>query len=88
MALRQRQQEIVDEQRNVLPAVSQRWQIDGDDVQPVVEVLAEPALAHQRGQVAMSGGDHADVDLDRRFGSHRYHLVLLQRPKQPGLQRG
>ena len=37
--------------------------VDGDHVQPVVEVLLELALRHHLPQVAVGGGDHAHVHL-------------------------
>ena len=40
-------QEVLGQQRNVLAALAQRRQRDGEDVEAVVEVLAEPALARR-----------------------------------------
>ena len=37
-------EEVLDQQRDVVLAVAQRRHVDVDDVEPVVEVLAEPAL--------------------------------------------
>ena len=37
-------EEVLDQQRDVVLALAQRRQVDVDDVEPVVEVLAEPAL--------------------------------------------
>jgi hypothetical protein len=54
--------------------------------QPGVQVLAELAAIDHPGQVAVSGGDDADVDLDRAAGSDRHDLALLQDAEQRRLR--
>ena len=61
-------QEVPGQRRDVLGALAQRRQADRHDVQPVEQVLAEQALADQLPQVAMGGGDDADVGADRVCG--------------------
>ncbi len=39
--------------------------LQGHHVQPVVEILPEPPLLHERLEIAVGGGQHADVDADR-----------------------
>ena len=56
--------------------------LDGEDVQPVIEVFAEAALGHLLGQIAVGGRDDAHVDLDRALGADRIDLALLQRAQQ------
>ena len=46
-------------------ALAQRRQLQREDVQAVVQVLAELSLATAFAQIAIGGGDDADVDLDR-----------------------
>ena len=79
---------MIDQQGNVLAPLTQGRQLQGDDVEPVVEVLPELALAHQGPQVTMGGGHHADVHLDGLLRPHRHELLLLQDSEQPGLERG
>ena len=57
---------MLDEQRDVLLALAQRRQVDVDDVEAVVQVLAEPAALDLVVEVAVRRGDDADVDLDRQ----------------------
>jgi len=56
--------EEIYQQWNVFSPLSQRWKVDGDDVQAIEEVVAEPAFAHQLFQVNVGGGDDAYVGLD------------------------
>ena len=57
-----------------------------DDVQPVEQVLAEPALLHHLPQVDVGGGDDADVDLDRLHAAEAHELALLDHAQQLGLR--
>ena len=52
-----------------------------DDVQPVVEVLAEAPLAHRRAQVLVGGRDQPQVDL-HGAPAQPLDLALLQHPQQ------
>ena len=55
-------QEPARQHGDVVAALAQRRQADGDHVQAVVEVLAEAAGADLVLQVPVGGGEHADVD--------------------------
>ena len=59
----------------------------GNDVQPVEQILLELAVGDQLPQVAVGGGDDADVDLLGALGAERLELALLQHAQQLGLQR-
>jgi hypothetical protein len=80
-------EEVVDEERDVVQAVAQRRHLDVHDVQPVEEVVAEPAGTHLGGQVAVRRRDHADVDGDREARADRRHLALLDGAQELRLQR-
>src|SRR5438132_10819667 len=49
VTLRGRAEEPVGEERDVRTPLAERRQLDGEDVDPVVEVLAEQHLPHQAG---------------------------------------
>ena len=74
------------QQRDVRAAVAQRRQRDGDDVDAIVEVLAKASLGDFLGQVAIGGGDQADVDPDRLVAADAAQLALLQDAQKLGLQ--
>jgi len=54
-------QEVCDEQRDVFAAAAQRRKLDGDDVEAVVEILAESLLRHQLVQIGIRRGDDPAV---------------------------
>ena len=79
--------EVLDQQRNVLAPLAERRHRDRNDVQTVVQILLEPAVADELAQVAVGRGDHAHVDLNRPLGPERLELALLQHAQQLGLHR-
>ena len=64
----------------------QRRQVELNDVDAVVQVLAEAAFIDGRFQVAVRGGEDADVDGDFLLAADRPDLALLQGPQQLGLR--
>ena len=74
-------QEVLGEQRDVVAPVAQRRDRHGDDVQAVVEVLAEAPLAHGGPQILVGGGDQAQVDLQRP-PAEPLDLALLQHAQE------
>ena len=73
---------------DVLAAVAQGRQVDGDHVEAIEEVLAEPRLLDLLQQIAVAGGDDPRVDADRLRVAHPLELVLLQDPQQLDLELG
>ena len=74
------------ELRNVLAPLAQRWHGDREDVQPVVEVLAEAALADLVLELAVGRGDQPHVHLDRPVAADALELALLEHPQELRLQ--
>ncbi len=58
-----------------------------DDVEPVVEILAEHAVRHRLGEIAIGRGDQAHVDLDVARVADPTDLPLLGRPQELHLDR-
>ena len=79
-------EEVLDQQRDVVLALAQRRQLHGDDVQPVVQVLAELAFVHHVAQIDVGRGDDPDVDLDRLDAAEAHELALLDDAQQLGLR--
>ena len=75
-----------DKRRNVLGSLTQRGDVDGKDVQAIVEIVAEALLLHQPGEVAVRRRDDADVHLDRARTAEALELLLLQDPQELWLQ--
>jgi hypothetical protein len=55
---------MLDQQRNVFLALAQRRHMNGDDIQAVIEVLAEEAFLDQALEIAVGGGEDAHVHVD------------------------
>ena len=73
---------IVDQDRDVLAPLAERRQADGDDLEPVVQVAAERALFDRFLEIAIGGGEDADVDLDRRVGADAGDLAVFDHPEE------
>ncbi len=77
---------MLEEHQDVFASFPQRRQLQGDDVEAVVEVAAEAALAAHGGEVRLGRGDHPAVHRDQLVGAQAFQLVLLQHPQQLDLQ--
>jgi hypothetical protein len=75
-----------DERRNVLASQPQRRQDDRHDVEPPVKVLAERFAFDLAIQIAVAGGDHADIDAVGVGVADALELALLQNAEQLYLQ--
>ena len=73
--------------QDVVEPLAQRRQRDLEDAEPVVEVLAELAALHRRVQVAVGGGNHADVGVEHARAAEAHELALLEHAQQLGLHR-
>src|SRR5262249_49922528 len=78
--------EVSDERRDVLGTLAQGRQVDREDVQSVVEVVAEAALVDHRKQIPVGRRDHAHIDLDRPRATEALELLLLKDPEELRLQ--
>src|SRR5262245_49242856 len=77
--------EGADQQRDVLPPLPERRDVQADDVQPVVEVLAEGPILHALDGILVGGGDRAHVDLRLVLPSEPTHHAVLGDPEELGL---
>src|SRR5437870_12234563 len=59
--------------------------MDADDVESIVEVVPERLRLDGAGEVAVGGGEHAEVDVDRPVVSHAPDRSLLEDPQELGL---
>ena len=76
------------ERGNIFLVVAQRRNVDGDDVQAVVEILAERAFFERGAQVAIGGGDQAHVHFERFRSAEALEFALLQNAQKLHLNRG
>src|SRR5690606_18742752 len=78
-------QEVIDEEGDVLGALAQRRQPDLDHVQSIEEVFTEAALADHALELAVGGGDDADIDGQLAGAADGADELLLQDPQEAGL---
>ena len=82
-----RSQEVVGEQRDVLAPLAQRRQRNRDDVQAVIQVLAELAFGDELLEIALGAGDGAHVHRHRSRAAHALDDAVLQHAQQLHLHR-
>src|SRR3990172_638900 len=75
-------EEILRQRKNVLPPRPQGREMDGDAVDPVVEVLPEPPSLGLFPQVAVRGADEADIRGERLHPAHPLERAILQDPEE------
>ena len=73
---------MLGEQRNVLAPVPERRQRHRNHVQAIEEILPERAFLHHLLQIAVGGGDHADIELHRARFTDALDFLFLQRAQQ------
>ena len=78
-------QEGLHEQGEVLHALAQGRHADGEDVEPVVEVLPEAAGIHHVPQAAVGGRNDAGVEVAGALLADAAVLALLQGPQKLAL---
>jgi hypothetical protein len=77
---------MLDEQRHVLAPLAERRQADVHDVQAIVKILAERALAHEISQILVGRRDHARIDGDGLGAADRPDLPLLEHAEELDLE--
>src|SRR5271166_1128002 len=78
--------EMLHQQRDVLPPFAQCGNLDGKNIQPVEKIGTELLLLHQSPQISIGGGDQTRVSLECLGTSQAFELALLQDAQQFGLE--
>src|SRR2546426_844976 len=73
--------EVVHEHGDVILFGAERRHLDRNDVEAVVEIVAEATLADQRLEIAVGRRDHAHVHADRVLTPDALERLLLERPE-------
>src|SRR5437667_4629836 len=79
---------MIDERRDVVAPLTERRDLDRNDVQAVKEILLKFALGDHLAEIAVRGRDDAHVDAFGPFRPERLELALLKDAQQLRLQRG
>src|SRR5262249_21320085 len=70
----------------ILETIAQRWHLDRDDVDSVVEVFAKPSFLDGLVEVDVGGDDEAKIGANRFAAADPLDLPFLNGPQQLGLQ--
>ena len=63
--------------RNILGALSERWNLDRKYFQTIVQIVAKSPLSYHRRQIPMRGRDQAYVNLMCTVASEPLEFLLL-----------
>ncbi len=74
--------EVADQERDVFGALAERGDLDGKNIQAVVEVTAEGALGDALRKIHVGGGDDADVHALRAIAAEPLEFLLLKHAKK------
>jgi hypothetical protein len=77
--------EVIDKNWNVFTPFTQGWNVDREDVDSIVKVVAKSAVGDHGPQVAISGGDYSYVDTDFMSSTNPPDLSFLQSTQKLGL---
>ncbi len=78
--------EMPGQKGNILAPLPQRRQLQGEDVQAIVEIGAKAAGGDGLFEIAIGGGDHPHVDLQGARAPHPLQLAFLKGAQQAGLR--
>ena len=73
---------------NIFLALAQRRNVDGHDVEAVIKVLAEGSLLQRGAQIAIGGGEQADINLDGARAAQALKFALLEHAQKLDLRDG
>ena len=79
-------QKVLGQQQNIHAALTQRWHQQIEDVEAVVQILAEGALPHHALQVAVGSTKHSHIDLYFALAANAPKASIAEEPQQLGLQ--
>src|SRR6266550_2250823 len=74
--------EIANQQREIFGALAERGNLNGENIQTVIEVAAKGALGNAFRKILIRGGDDADVHALRAIAAEPFEFLLLQHAKK------
>jgi hypothetical protein len=81
-------QKIEHQGLDVITSFTQRGEVDRDDVEPVIQILAEPTCFYLLKEVAIRGGNDPGVDLLCVVITDPFKFAFLEHAQQLHLQLG
>src|SRR5260221_13441250 len=77
---------MVNQQGDVAKALTQRRQVNGQDVETVEQIFTKAPLLHRGKQVPIRRSNHTNLDTHRLIAADRFKLALLEDAQQFDLQ--
>ena len=74
------------EQRNVHHPIAKGREVDGEYVQPVIEICAELSFPHQTSEILIGGCDYSHVNVQSVAATEPLELLFLKNTQQFRLQ--
>jgi len=74
--------EVAHEERKIFGALAQRGDLNGENVQAVVEVTAKSAFGDALGKINVGGGNDADVNALGAIAAEAFEFLLLKDAKK------
>src|SRR6266699_3876899 len=74
------------QQRDVVAPFPQAWQLDWNNIEPVIKVLAARAFLNPLFKWLVSGGYDSNIDIDRRIISYTPDFAFLEHTQETALQ--
>src|SRR4051812_33254990 len=78
--------EVVGKPRDLVLTLAQRRNLDGHDVQPVIQVFPEVAFSNCLSKIAVSGRHDPDIHFHGLSASEPLKLAVLEHLKKLGLE--
>src|SRR5258708_5120445 len=77
--------EVADENRNVLFAFTQRWQLDRKNVEPVKKIASKRTGRDRRLKIAIGRGNHTHVAAQHLGSANTFKFAFLQNAQERDL---
>jgi hypothetical protein len=81
-------QKSLGQRPDVFAPVAQGRNNNGEHIQSVIQIFAEPSFGNQHRQFLICRRNHPHIDLLRFAGAHRINFTALQNPQQFDLDLG
>ena len=78
---------MVNQRNDILPALPQRRNVEGNQVEPVIQIPAERPLLHHLFKVAVRSGDDTHIDGNGARIAHTLDDLAIQYPEELYLRR-
>ncbi len=78
-------QKVLDEQRNIALALSQRRHLNVNDIEPVVQIFTKGLRFDHLKEILIGSRHNPHIDANRLGAANPLEFALLQHPQQLGL---